>query len=141
MRCKHMVCHQCDDELVEALRAENKHLREAKAHEGLLAMELKEEVEQFRLALAGAENSIRAEQMAQEQLKDDIKQLMKETAERQREACAAAAFQWARTQDEIAADKERDSVMASAEMHREEAIMARRISAAISSAPLVTDIK
>lgn len=58
-----MVCNQCDDELVE----------------------------QLRLALAGAENSIRAEKEAQERLKDDIKQLMKETAERQREACVKAA--------------------------------------------------
>lgn len=46
------------------------------------------EVEHLRLALAGAETSIRAEQMAQERLKDDIKQLVKEAAERVREACA-----------------------------------------------------
>jgi uncharacterized protein YeaC (DUF1315 family) len=59
--------------------------------------------------------------------------------ERQREACAQAALAWSRSHAEVAEDKERDSVMASAEMHMEESIMAKRIAAAIQRAPLVTE--
>lgn len=62
-------------------------------------------------------------------------------AERQRAACAEAVLKWSKSQAQIASDKERDSIMASAEMHREEAIMARRISAAIRASPLVTEDK
>lgn len=63
----------------------------------------------------------------------------RDVAKRQREACAEAALQWSKSQAEIASDKERDSIMASAEMHREESIMASRISSAIRATPLVTN--
>lgn len=61
--------------------------------------------------------------------------------ERQREACAESALKWSRGQDEVAEDKERDSAFYSAETHREEALMARRISNSIRTTPLVTEEK
>lgn len=66
---------------------------------------------------------------------------LRHVAEKQREACVQAAKNWARTQEQVAADKEGDSIWASAEMHRAESIMARRIAQAIQAAPLVTEAK
>ena len=70
---------------------------------------------------------------------EEARAALSDVAERQRQACAEAALAWSRGQVEVAEDKERDSVMASAEMHMEESIMARRIAAAIRRGPLVTE--
>lgn len=122
-------CYQCDNELSAICWSCSN-----KTHS-----KLKEEAEQLRFELEKVRKeyadyrgiALLAVQLAEQRVESLVK--------RQRDECAKAALDWSKTQDQVAEDKERDCAFCSAEMHREEAIMARRISVAIQNSPLVSD--
>jgi hypothetical protein len=118
--------------LVKSMRKERDEARAVADQAKDTIAVLKEQLDELRSALK------RAQDYGEGPTWGTHRESLVDTAKRQREAAALTAESWGRRQELIAEDKERETIWASAEMHRAEAIMARRIAQAIRGMPLVT---